>query len=223
MSLFIRCEWLPAKYRGIEERLVEVAALLPEDKLTRLVGTQWYKLDTSTSRALANPIHRDDLDQKRNWRQVPLPGDQVMYRLDLWNGRDYPRSSNLAVTVHVPPADLDMFVVSVGETDIVRSSEVPWSDVLQLGELLANQLGGLAVVTSHELLDSATEQQVEDAELTAYAAFWGVDRNGENRKYRGIIEAGHSLPYQSIACSSWQDVEAPEGISLKRTIDLLKS
>jgi len=218
MSLFIRCQWLPATDSHLDDRIAEVASLLRTDVAERVCGNRWYRLGMSKRKSLAEPV---EFTANQAWRRSPLTKGQVMYRLEVWNGSDDGLSSNLSSIIHEPSDEVDVLVISLGETEALAAAGASWGDVLALADSSARTLGGRAIVSSRELREWAAERSLEYSGEIAYAACWGIDRSGVNGYYSRFTQESRELPYCSVACATWEEVRAPDEQKVVSTASLL--
>lgn len=221
MSVFICCEWMSQADTSLGERIAEAAGVLGDPLLTTIIGARLYRLGRSKTEALSRSVSGDALAHVETWRRVPLIPGRTVFSVDLWNGRDDSESANLSIAIHMPPSHVDAFVVSGLNADYLRSAYVAWSDVLAFAESLALKLGGVARVTSHELLDFTKERMASGDQRVAYAAFWGVDRSGNNSGYRALMKAATAAPFCCVAANSWEEMHAPKPVRLREITGLL--
>lgn len=178
MSLFVRCRWRPAPGARIVARTHEVAAALAaESSLATLAGERWVRREGSRRDALAQDVPLRALGDPETWRRARLGGGWL-YRLSLWSGEDGPAGASLSLTLHDPPDDDDVLVLSDLDEDAVRAGRPPWPALLAAAASWARWLGGVCVVSSHALVEHAASLGLDGAERAAFAAFWGVDRSG---------------------------------------------
>lgn len=223
MSLFIRCEWIPPADASLDVRLMEVANLFNNPTFTAIARAEWYSLGRSKAEALSKPVRRAELAQLQFWRCVPLIQGKHVYTINLWNGRDDLNSVNISIALHVPPDDPDIFVISGISADNLRSSGVSWKGLLDLSISLAERLGGAVRVSSHELLERASELLAVDAQKAVYAAFWGIDRSGRNPAYRSLLATERDIPFFCVSADSWEEVFAPNPARLRDVTRFLDS
>lgn len=221
MSLFIRCEWVPETNASIELRVAEATGVFGVRILAKIAGAQWYRLGRSKAEALSRPVSIDDLRQVQAWRRVPLIPGSMIYSADLWNGRDHPEGVNLSIAINVPSTDLDTCVVSNLDANYLRASGISWRDVLIFAESLAQMLGGVARISSHELLDQAKDWKAVGAQEAAYAAFWGIDRSGKNPRYHELMKKRKFPPVSCVAAKSWEEVYFAEIDQFREILQLL--
>lgn len=150
------------------------------------------------------------------WRRVPLNADatEICWGLDLWNGQKPPKAGSLSIALFDPPVghepilpsglDTDRIVLTGPERSHVDADSSVWSGILTLARCLGDELGGMSIVTSHELWQSAEEEGLSNGCAAAYAAFWGLDRSGGNRHYRWLSDAGIQPPHAMILCPTWE-------------------
>jgi len=214
MSTFIRCEWLVDHAASMPARIAEVARVLSSTSLVTSVGPRWLLKAWSRKDALKKEVILRELEKHpEHLERVRLKTGTEYLELDAWNGRASKEGATLAVTLQAAPSptDLDKFVLSV-QTGFLRSSVPSWDDVLAATRGFARELGGYALVSSHELLDEAKKRGFPrtstDFVYGAYAIFWGVDRSGQNPHYRWLAQTERSAPFETIACTSWDEVQA---------------
>jgi hypothetical protein len=222
MSLFINCQWFPDKNASLSERIGTIAHLFRSSTLTTLIGKRWYALGYSRKQSLSRPVLPSHLQEINTWRFTHLIEPSGCYRMDLWNGIDSSMGITVLTEINSPPNRLDTLVIQGPEIDILRTSLVPWTLVLSCGRCIAEQLGGLAVISSHELIDYALKNNIEKPNLAGYGAFWGPDRSGMNPAYRPLMEEGISPPFSIVTSNTWAQVQSPNYSRLKDLMNLLK-
>jgi hypothetical protein len=212
---------MPRADASLEERIAESASLVGAPLLATIIGAQWFRLGKSKAEALSRPVDMDNLARIDTWRRVQIVPGVMVYAVDLWNGVDHPGVANLSIAIHVPPNEPDTFVISSLNADYLRSADVSWSSVIAVAECLADRLGGLSMIASHELLELLQKKMPGSSERAAYAAFWGIDRSGNNPAYRGLETAQISAPFSCVAADSWEELNAPTASQLRRVAELL--
>jgi len=158
---------------------------------------------------------------KKPWRRVPLVPGESYHSLNLWNGRDEPESCGLSIHIYDPSGDADMFLLSGLNTGFLRSAGFPWKGMLDSARLLSEKLGGLTIVSSHELCEDSSKKNIPHSDEAAYAAFWGEDRSGCNSLYRRLRQFAAKVPFASVVAETWAEVEAPDETRLRELIGIL--
>jgi hypothetical protein len=222
MSLFVRCEWIPSNSSLLEECIEEAVGLLSDSTIMKIIGTKWYFLGNSKAEALSNQVTLGDISRIDNWRQVHLSDGVTMHRLNLWNGQDYPRGANVSLAINVPSGHLNTFVISSLDTRFLHDSGVLWETILLSAKHIAERLGGLALVSSDDLLNLLKERSMKATEQAAYGAFWGMDRSGKNPRYSAVRKRRVELPFSYIVCDCWEKLQDPDGDRLEEIVNLLE-
>jgi hypothetical protein len=232
MKPIVRCNWLPPGGASLEQRAAEVLRVAGDLGLPPAIAGQWFEKGRSKKKALSKPVRLEELQTiKRPWRRVPLVGDEVFYALDLWNGRDLPGDATLSIVLYQPPVSMarfsiagletDMFMVTGPDLSVLEADGVSWAALLEVARRTADRLGGRTVVTSTEAMAYCEQQNISGADHAAYAAFWGIDRSGQNPFYRPLASAGAEAPFEVVACASEAEVEAPDAAQLGKLLRLL--
>jgi len=223
MSLFINCQWFPESNASLAERIEIIIGLFSNSAITALIGGQWYRLGRSSKQALSKPFLPSELRQINTWRFTQLSADSGYYGIGLWNGSDIPKGVTLTLEINTTANRLDTLVIDGPEIAALRADVISWDIVLSCGRYIAEQLGGLAVVSSHELIDYARKNSIEGADLAAYAAFWAIDRSEKNPGYIALMQEDWSLPFSMVICMTWEDVKSPNLNRIRELIRLLRS
>lgn len=211
MTIFIRCQWLAPLGQSICTRIAETGQILSRVGLVAIVGPRWFLKGSSRTEALKNEVALGDLGSNpKLLERLPLGDDEVDFTLHVWNGRATEEGATFGLTLHEPPSHPDGMVIGV-EMEFLRSV-ASWDDVLGTARSLSREFGGCAIVSSHELLREAKRRRFphneNDFPYAAYAVFWGVDRSGHNPLHRWLTARGRAVPFEAIACNSWEEAFA---------------
>lgn len=221
MSLFINCQWFPESEASLGDRMKSVSGLLRNNAVSVLVGQQWYRPGRSRKEALSKPILASQLEQINAWRFTDLSASSGYYGIRLWNGRDNQNGATITCQISIPATRLDIIVIDGLDIDRLQADGLSWDHVLSCARCMAEQLGGLAVVSSHDLIDYAKRNALERPHLAAYGAFWGVDRSGKNPGY-GMLIKQKSLPFSMVNFRTWEEVQSPSVTRLQGLVSLLR-
>jgi hypothetical protein len=223
MSLFINCQWYPENNAPLNERIEIIVGLLSDPAVTALLGGEWYRLGRSRRQALSKSVPPGELRQVNKWRYTRLSPGFGYYGMHLWNGVDGPGGITIALELNEPASRLDTLVLHGPETKALRAAGAQWDVVLSCGSFIAEELGGLVIVSSHELIDYAQNNAIERADLAAYGAFWGIDRSGKNPGYLSLPLGETLVPFSIVICQTWTNVEFPNLSRIEELIRLLRS
>lgn len=213
MSTFIRCQWLVPPDASMSGRIADVARILSSTNLVAAVGPRWFLKGWSRKEALEKEVVLRELDRHpEHLERVRLKAGVEYLDLDAWNGRASGEDATLSATLQeLPsPTQLDQIVLGV-DTEFLHNT-TSWDDVLVAARSFSKDLGGCALVSSHELLDEAKSRKfprnANDFVYGAHAIFWGVDRSVRNPLHRWLAETGRNAPFETVACKSWDEVRA---------------
>lgn len=232
MQIVVRVNWLPASHLSIEERIAESAYVLHNFVNEPLGVATWFDTGRSKKDALTRSFSVESLRNKQKpWRRSLLVPGEWIWKIGLWNGRDDEETGTLSITLFDPVPDnskpqpkgleSDTLLICGPSFSIGEQPEQKWVELLDMARNLASELGGLCIITSQTLWDKVEKAGWQRASAAVYAAFWGVDRSGENPNFRHLKEINQSGPFESIACRSWEEAQNPNFTELRKVSDLL--
>ena len=216
MSLSIICQWSHNDGRSIEERIQHAAAVFSAPDVQSLVGQQWFRGGKSKRDALSKPVPMSAFGEIKTWDRSLLTPEIYMYGLSLWNGRDYPESFSLSVTLQAPPERTsphfspNQFLLSGFEINQLQARNIAWTSILAVAQFMAEEFKGRSMIRSDELYKIGEQNcGIEEPDIPAYAAFWG-----------GCGSERH--PTSMIVCKSWDEARSPDCARLRELAALLK-
>lgn len=208
MSLFVNCGWHPPAGTGIQTRIDQMARLLQREETVALVGGNWYRKGYSKKEALSKPLSLAKLGEVRSWTRDRFVyedprREEIDYSIDAWNGRDPPESASLSITLYeTPPTETDSLVFGGPGLETLKDK---WHEVLAWSEAIANQLRGLSVVSSSDLIQWAEAEGLKRATSAAYAAFDGRARRS------------------SVSAATWQEALTPNKKRVQEVIEMIEA
>lgn len=220
MSLILNCQWYPDPQASVERRVQQAAELLARDEAVALMGNGWYRLGRSKAQALTKPVATSELANPGSWKQSAFGPGEVDHVLSVWNGHDDPRGVSLRVELHTPASQVDTLAFDGPQ---LETATARWSEALALARALATDLEGLAIVSSHELIAWAEGQQLERADLAAYAAFWGTGAASRSPDDTLIPRAPGAGPQERVWATTAAQVTSPNRGEVDALIRLLRT
>jgi hypothetical protein len=122
----------------------------------------------------------------------------------LWNGIDGPGGINYSVELNEATSRIDTVVLDGPDLKILHAGIPSWDIILSCGRLFIHEFGGLAIISSHELIELARQRGIERPELAAYAAFWNIDHNSIR-----LPNEHPNNPVSVITARTWEEVDNP--------------
>jgi len=151
----------------------------------------------------------DDVASPATWRRRRFGDEECDYVLALWNGRDEPVGASLSVELHQPSVYADTFALDGPSLDGLAAA-CPWQTVLECARAVAVAVGGMCVVSSHELVEALEARGAQHASMAAYAAFWGADRSAVEPAFMTLGSDGGPAPDAVSCAASWSEALAPD-------------
>lgn len=202
----------------IELRIKKVIELLFYSELVNILGDNWCHLSNSKSASLSLRLTKDRLMQKDIWAKVRSSVNGNAYRISLWNGEDFPASSNISITLNELSLVVDTFVIALPEINYIFSKKIDWNSLLNICNTISLELGGFVIFSSSEL----SNFNIENSHLAAYAVFWGNDLSEKNKNYECLSKNDISSPFKIIAFKTWNDAQYPKVFDLNKIIKFIE-
>lgn len=214
MSLFINCQWPSHPNASLDFRFKRLANTLYHPAVAALSGSDWYQLARSKQQALTQHVSAEAIRQPAHWKPSRPGAGPVTYRVSLWNGRNDPAAVTIMAELHGAANEIDSFVLEGPELSDLQSQGIAWELILGCGQTIAKELGGLALLSSHELIEFAQTTGLQRPDLAAYAAFWGGNDNSNPSNLSNEAT-------EEIVASNWDEAQQPAEHKLQQLIDLL--